>query len=315
MAIVFFSYSHRDEALRDELEIHLALLRREELIQSWHDRRIDAGDELDGSIDKNLETADIILLLVSPYFIASNYCFDVEMRRAIERHNAGNARVIPVILNPCDWHSSPFAKLMAVPKDGKPITKFPNIHDGFLEVVQAIRAIVQPSGKSPPTKHPAPPLQAAVTGKSPEIRSSNLRVKKTFTDHDHDRFLEESFEYIAKFFEGSLEELQRRNPEITTRFRRIDANRFAAFVYRDGKCVSECSIRLGGLFGKGIAYASDAASTNSMNDQANVCDDGTTLYLKSSGISSFGGGRESALTQEGAAESFWEQLIRPVQQR
>ena len=96
MAIVFFSYSHRDEALRDELEIHLALLRREGLIQSWHDRRIDAGDELDGSIDKNLETADIILLLVSPYFIASNYCFDVEMRRAIERHNAGNARVIPV---------------------------------------------------------------------------------------------------------------------------------------------------------------------------------------------------------------------------
>src|SRR5688572_23072357 len=126
MVKVFFSYSHRDESLRDELEIHLSSLKRQGVIETWHDRRIGAGKEFDSEISEHLETAQIILLLISPYFIASDYCYDIEMARALELHNTGEARVIPVILHPCDWHNLPFGKLTAAPKDGKAVSKYPN---------------------------------------------------------------------------------------------------------------------------------------------------------------------------------------------
>jgi hypothetical protein len=118
MANLFFSYSHRDEALRDELEIHLTALKRQGILTTWHDRRIGAGNEFDHSISEHLKSADIVLLLISPYFIASDYCFEVEMKGALERHENKQATVIPVILHPCDWHDMPFGKLIASPTDG-----------------------------------------------------------------------------------------------------------------------------------------------------------------------------------------------------
>ncbi|MES9969977.1 MAG: toll/interleukin-1 receptor domain-containing protein, partial [Candidatus Thiodiazotropha sp.] len=102
MVEVFFSYSHQDEGLRNELEIHLSLLRRQGAIDIWSDHRIGPGEELGGEIDRHLESADIILLLVSPNFLNSDYCYDIEMKRAMERHEHGETRVIPVILRPCD---------------------------------------------------------------------------------------------------------------------------------------------------------------------------------------------------------------------
>ena len=124
MVRVFFSYSHRDEDLRDELEIHLSALKRQGVIETWNDRRIGAGKDFEAEIDSNLESAQIILLLVSANFIASDYCYDIEMKRAMERHSNEEARVIPVILHPCLWERTPFGKLLATPPDGKPISKF-----------------------------------------------------------------------------------------------------------------------------------------------------------------------------------------------
>jgi hypothetical protein len=115
MATIFFSYSHKDEALRDELETHLSMLKRQGFITTWQDRRIAAGDILDPMINAHLESADVVLLLVSPDFLASDYCYDKEMSRALERHEAGKCRVIPVILRPSDWHDAPFRKLLAAP--------------------------------------------------------------------------------------------------------------------------------------------------------------------------------------------------------
>jgi len=136
---VFFSYSHKDEELRDQLATQLAMLRREEVIQDWHDRRIIGGQEWGGQIDAHLNSSDIILLLVSSDFLASEYCYDIEVKRAMERHEAEETRVIPIILRPCDWTRAPFAKLQALPKDVKPVTRWADRDEAFLDVATGIR--------------------------------------------------------------------------------------------------------------------------------------------------------------------------------
>lgn len=140
---VFFSYSHKDEALRDELEKHLTILKRQGVITAWHDRGIVAGEEWEGEIDEHLNSALVILLLVSADFLASNYCYEIEMMRAMERHEAGEARVIPVILRPCAWKGADFGKLQALPKDAKPVASWSNQDEAFLDVEQGIRKAVE----------------------------------------------------------------------------------------------------------------------------------------------------------------------------
>lgn len=177
MSTIFFSYSHVDEDLRDQLETHLSGLRRQGIISSWHDRKITAGTELGKSIDNHLNAADIILLLVSPDFIDSDYCYAQEMKRALERHQTGEARVIPVILRPCDWHDLPFGKLLAAPIDGRPITMWPNIDQAFLDVVTAIKRALKELGQKsvPSTQVSVDAISSALNEVPPEtIRSSNL---------------------------------------------------------------------------------------------------------------------------------------------
>jgi hypothetical protein len=145
---VFFSYSHKDEKLRDSVAKHLSQLKHEGLIRDWHDRRIPAGTEWDGEIDGHLKSAHVIVLLVSSDFLASRYCHDVEVKRAMERHEAGDARVIPVILRQCDWHSAPFGKLLALPKDGRAVTSWSNRDEAFTDVAKGIRAAAKEVGEA-----------------------------------------------------------------------------------------------------------------------------------------------------------------------
>jgi tetratricopeptide (TPR) repeat protein len=137
-ARLFFSYSHVDEKMRDELAKHLRILERQGVIECWHDRCIEAGSNWESEIVEHLRTADIILLLISADFLASDYCWDIEMKNALERHENGAAKVIPVILRPCSWHTAPFGKLQALPKDGKPVVDWPSLDHGFLEIVAGI---------------------------------------------------------------------------------------------------------------------------------------------------------------------------------
>jgi len=141
-AEIFYSYAHKDEHLKKKLEIHLSLLKQEGLITGWYDREIRAGAEWASEIEAHLNSAHIILLLVSPDFMASDYCYSIEMRRALERHEAQEARVIPVILRPTDWERAPFSKLQALPADRRPITRWSNRDEAFLHVAQDIRKVV-----------------------------------------------------------------------------------------------------------------------------------------------------------------------------
>jgi GTPase SAR1 family protein/predicted MPP superfamily phosphohydrolase len=140
---VFISYSHRDEGLREELGKHLSALRRETVIGIWHDRMIGAGAEWKGEIDRRLESAGVILLLISPDFMASEYCYDIEAKRALERHAAGEAVVIPVVLRPVDWLNTPLGMLQSLPRDNRFVTLWPNQDAAFVEIAQGIRHAVE----------------------------------------------------------------------------------------------------------------------------------------------------------------------------
>jgi hypothetical protein len=141
---VFFSYAHEDEPLLDELRKHLGILKRNGVIRDWHDRKITAGTEWKGQIDQHLDTAAVILLLVSADFVSSDYCWDVELKRALERHDKGEARVIPVILRHVDnWYAAPFGRLQAVPTNGRPVTDWPNRDQAFADVAGQIRKAVE----------------------------------------------------------------------------------------------------------------------------------------------------------------------------
>jgi len=140
---IFYTYAHADNKLRNELEKHLSLLKRQGEISAWHDREIGAGQEWAKEIDVHLNDADVILLLVSPDFMASDYCYDIEVKRALERHDAGEARVIPVILRPVDWHEAPFGKLKPLPTDGKPISRWSDRDEAFYDVVRGIRESIE----------------------------------------------------------------------------------------------------------------------------------------------------------------------------
>jgi hypothetical protein len=312
---LFFSYAHHDEELRNELEIHLSMLKRNGLIRAWHDRRITAGKELEAEISEHLESADVILLLLSPHFLASDYCYESEATRALERHEQGNAVVIPVILQPCDWAHSPFRKLRATPHDGKPVTKFPNINDAFLQVAQDIREAAESLHKSENVVRKSLASSDMVkTSSGP--RSSNLRLKKTFSDHERDRFLDEAYRYIEKFFENSLNELRDRNPGVEFSLKKMTATDFTAAVYVHGAKRTGCHIWLPGSrsFGGDIAYAAnDSPNTNSINDGFRVEDDGYQLGLKTTGMAMMHSSADAPMTSQGAAEYFWSVFISHLQ--
>ena len=142
---IFCAYAHQDEALRLQLEKHLAILKRQELITIWQSCEITAGTAWKQEIATHLDEADIILLLVSSDFMASDFIYNVAMEVALDRHYFAMARVIPIILRPVDWKHAPFNNLQVLPKKGKPITSWSgkNGRDkAFLEVVEGIRDVV-----------------------------------------------------------------------------------------------------------------------------------------------------------------------------
>jgi hypothetical protein len=136
---LFISYSHADEALKNELLKHLAPLKRLKLIETWHDRKLKAGDDFDHEISANLEKSDIAVFLLSVDFINSQYCYDVELEKALELHANGDLVVVPVILRSCLWQHTPLAKLIALPKDAKAVTAWLDRDEALTDVAEGLR--------------------------------------------------------------------------------------------------------------------------------------------------------------------------------
>ena len=145
---VFVSYSHEDKAHKDRLLTHLKLMQRQGLIAPWDDCQVMPAEEWESAIEKHLRAADLILLLVTADFLASDYCWGKELKHAMQRHDAGQARVIPILVDHCDWKGAPFGKLKGLPKDAKPVTAYDNPAKAWTEVAKALRKAIgeRPSG-------------------------------------------------------------------------------------------------------------------------------------------------------------------------
>lgn len=311
MLRVFVSYSHHDDRFRDELDSHLSALRREGLIEIWYDEEIIAGDELDATIHEQLETADIIVLLVSARFIKSHYCYDIETARAMDRHRDGSARVMSVIVHPCPWRNLPLASLKVLPRDGKAISQFSNRDEAYVQIVDEIRRAATSPRPRAVSRSPEA-SQSATHPADAKPAVSSPRIRKAFSDRDRDLFGEEALGHIAVHFESSLGALERADADIETRFRRRDDSTFTAAVYVQGKLRAECKIwhaSRGSLGGQGIAYSDDPSSTNSFNEQLFVEDDGYTIHLRLLGMTSVGA-QPGTMTVEQAAAYYWSLLLR-----
>lgn len=140
---VFCIYAHQDEPYLQELHTHIIMLKRQGFISTYDNRQIDAGADRMETINAHLESASVILLLVSPNFLASDYCYEIEMKRALQRHEANAARVIPIIVRPCDWDYSPFAGLQCLPHNGKPITLWDNNDQAWNSVTIGVRQLIE----------------------------------------------------------------------------------------------------------------------------------------------------------------------------
>lgn len=322
MAKLFISYSHADETLKDKLEKHLTMLRRQEIIEPWSDRMMNVGAHIDETVLQKLEEADVVLLLVSADFLASEYCYSKEMKRAVERHRQGECMVIPVILRPCDWHPAPFGKLLAAPKDGLAVTTWANQDEALTDVARQVRRAVEELGsaankaanspvhKSSSKQEVARPSTRPANSRSASI--GRLNLKKEFTDFDRDQFLHDSFEHIAAFFANSLAAVEAENEGVQTRFRRIDANRFSSVIYRNGRSATECSVKLANFGSRNdcISFSYDAsAPMNSSNEMLNIEHDDSSMYLKPFGMQHFSSQPNQKMSAEDAAKYLWDLLV------
>lgn len=166
---LFYSYAHEDEPLRDELAGHLKILERRGLIQAWHDRKIVAGQDWAQAIDENLDSAELVLLLISKDFVESDYCFGVELKRTMERQAAKACEVVPIFVRAVsleaeDAEDFPFMKLQGLPTDLKAVTSWANRDEAWTNVAKGLRATV--SGIR--ARRPAPVASTAPTAKPPE---------------------------------------------------------------------------------------------------------------------------------------------------
>ncbi|MEX2125973.1 MAG: toll/interleukin-1 receptor domain-containing protein [Woeseia sp.] len=297
----FISYSHRDEEALDRLHTHLSVLQREGAITTWIDREILAGAELDASISAALESSQLFLILVSPDFLASDYCYEREMTRALERHDEGEARVVPIIVEPCDWKNSPLKKLKAIPKDGKPISEWTNENAAYLNIVTELRRLL--------TSPSVPRASNASVEAEPARR---YRAKQDFDEIDRADFRDRSFAIIRSHFENSIAEINTVD-NFRGRFRDLGPTSFTCTVinrlkdrgiaYITVHCVSSNH----GFGDISYSYAENA-SASTANGWLQVDCDEYDLYLRTNSFHGLGQD-EARVSQQSAAELLWKDFI------
>jgi hypothetical protein len=305
MPKLFISYSHRDEKALGRLHKHLAPLRRDGTIETWYDRAILAGDNVDRDIDANLADSDVFIALVSPDFLDSDYCQDREMTEALRRHDEGTIRVIPVILESCDWKSTPLKKLKALPKDGEPISLWNNENVAYTDVVIELRRVLQQPSQlgSRQAQRPSSPPDT-------DRRQRKYRIKKQFDRIDRADFREKSFDAIRIYFRKSIDELNDID-DIRARFSSMSDTAFTCTVINKAMRNQEAHITVhgsGAHFGDGINFSFAAqAPDNTSNGSIQINADEYEIFLT---LDHFGYSSDRRPLSAGeAADALWRKFI------
>jgi len=302
----FISYSHHDKAALDRLHVHLKNLTRGGHIEMWYDRDILAGSGLNAEIARELEAADLFLLLVSPDFIASDYCVEREMKRALERHAAGAARVVPIIVEECDWKAmGELRQLKAVPTDGKAISEWANANTAYLDVVQELRRIIEADGP-PTTVAKAAPEPVAM-----HPATTRYRAKRQFDQIDRSDFREAAFIIIKDYFRRATMEIDSIEG-LRGRFVDRGATSFGATIvnggHRNGTAHITVHCRNSHVAMGDIYYSfSENAGDNTANGGFNVSADDYEQFLVQT-MNMFGKAAEQ-LKPDRAAEVLWDEFI------
>jgi len=303
----FISYSHRDEKSLDRLHAHLAMLRREGLITTWYDRNILAGSNLDREIATHLKGSDLFLPLLSPDFLASDYCYENEMDIALKRHEEGSLRVVPIVLEPCDWKSSPLGQLKALPKDGKPISLWTNENVAYLDVTTELRRLLEG-----PAKKGLERATQEAEAEGNQRPSKRYRIRKNFDSIDRDEFRQKSFRAIEEFFHRSVDELNEIGDPIRARFEKITNTEFSCTVLNKSNKNKEAyiTIRSGGEgpFAGAITYSYSRHSSG-INGFITIEANEYELFLKSDGFGITRAQKGDRMSAEEAADGLWREFI------
>ena len=190
----FISYSHADAKALEKLHKHLAILIREGALSAWSDHKLLPGAKFSAEIADALEKSGLFIALVSPDYLASNYCYEKEFREAERHAETSRLRIIPIIVEPCDWHSSPLGKYLALPKDVNPISEWTNENNAFLDVVTGLRRML--------TNPTSEPQRAGTTH-----LSRRPRIKQDFDAIQKSEFADKAFDEIRSYFQASCNEL------------------------------------------------------------------------------------------------------------
>jgi len=308
VATAFISYSHADEKALERLHKHLAVLKRDGTLPTWSDHTIVPGDRLDGVIHAQLERSQVFIALVSPDYLASCYCYDKEFARALELAAAGRMRIVPVILEPCDWLSSPFKDFVALPKDGQPISAFTNPNNAYLNVVTGLRRIVEGAGEG---------SNAPVDGNTVPGQVRRPRIKQDFDAIQRAEYADHAFATIRAYFRASCTELAQIGDDLRAKFEDMDATAFTCSVVNRAKRQggeAHITVRNGKSKSLGLGdinYVNQRyADKNVSNGSIRVTNDDYQLFLSLDhyGMSSAPG--RDKITLEQAAEKMWGEFVR-----
>ncbi|MFC6096321.1 toll/interleukin-1 receptor domain-containing protein [Flavobacterium qiangtangense] len=307
----FISYSHRDSQYLERLQVHLAQARRDSLISEWTDQKIDAGANLDQNISEALTSSELFLALVSPDYLASNYCYEKEFETALQMQEEGKLIIVPIIVEPCEWQKTPFGKLKAIPKDGKPVSEYTNQNVAFLNVVDELRRLTH--------NNVSLSSEIAQQPQSEEKLTRNYKVKKLFSEVDIFNFKEDSYETIKKYFQASISELNSVE-NLQARFTNDGKGFFTCLISnRSNNQSSFVTVQIGSdgqrHFGD-LSYSfSDQISTNSIQ-MGKVFkignDDYNQFWIKNKDMFDYSGQFNDQYNAHHVAEIIWDDFISQV---
>jgi hypothetical protein len=306
-ATAFISYAHADAKALDRLHKHLAMLRREGALTAWTDHEILPGDRVDGAINTQLAQSSLFIALVSPDYLDSRYCYEKEFQRALELASEGKLRIMPVILEPCDWLASPLQEFLALPKDGVPISNWTNQNNAYLDVVTGLRRVLK--GPEDRKAGSLPMLDATIAS------ARRPRIKQDFDAIQRADFADKVFGVIQDYFRVSCEELSRIE-DLRARFEVIDQTAFTCSVVNRARVNGgEAHITVRNAKGRGMGFGGDISYVNQRYAEANTSNGSIRIehdaYQQYLTLDSFGmSGREKErLTPGQAAEQLWTAFV------